>query len=214
METDPETGEVKVNDKTKGLQKLESFELIYKVTFPNYQQLDFSSRPYFNHGWYQTMRQHVAASGGCLELDDEGQQFITVVFRNRVAAHRFAKSLVNDYYMSHTRIKGTIEKMAAANDTAALAQRVNGVINDPQVQSALQSAFTLYKSLNPAASNRDLTWLWPALQSNEHVREAVAAAVKEAEERNSGRGGVRFNPKDYYRHKDPIEQLFNPLASK
>lgn len=169
MTTDPETGEVKPSDETQGKEVIS-----YKVTFPNMERQDYSTRPYFTRDWYRDLKTAVIRGGGRFVWDDPAQLFLSVNFRTAVAAYRFAQSLIKSYYVNPKQISSSVvledHKTAALPSPQELEQRVTEHANDLDLVSVLNDVYETYQAKNPNFMDEDPSgygWVEKAAQDPE-----------------------------------------------
>lgn len=221
METDPETGDILLNDKSKGLKPVKAELVRYRVAFPNMETRPYSIRPHFAHDWYRSMKKSAIREGGEMLIDDKRATFLTVGFRTPRAAYEFIKTLCVVHYVPNGDVRMYVEKQAR-NEFESLQHVHNQVIKDksnisPQqvVERAVQvwDSPVIQKWLR-ATGLEELrkfpNYTLDTVVQNPELLQDLHAAVLEAEKNvreknqsmpqitpNKGPGKLMFDPSKY-----------------
>ena len=173
METDPETGEVKPNDKTKGLKPVIS-AIVFQVTFPNMEKRSYSKRPYFIHRWFDTIKIAANREGGTLTNRDSRDKMLIAHFRTPRAANDFARLLVADHYVPQKEVRSMSKKVAQAPE--AVAERAMQHWDAPPIQEWVQEQGLQVDGQDPRF------WLTEDVSQNPQLAQSLESAVLEAEQ--------------------------------
>lgn len=81
------------------------------VSFPNYETVDWSSRPakVAQGGWYKAMRRAALATGGVIQYDEPSIEFVTISFGSAALATKFCNRLVQENDMDPKQIDATVK---------------------------------------------------------------------------------------------------------
>lgn len=242
METDPETGDIRLNDKSTGKtpnpKGKKANAPMYRVVFPNMENRPYSTRPHFAHDWFRRMKVSAIRIGGELVMSDNRARFVTAAFRNQFAADRFALELSKDYYVPLKDIRAYVEKQALQSFDELNTRHVEftkGNETDIAPDVIVERAFQHWDS-DPLQKWQESQGITPETQvmkkdlikelSNDQAKaQSLQGAVLEAEQgvrkedqmsqsqEATGSGKLMFDPTQYVKTKDK-QPIFKKRTSK